>query len=585
MIKGNWDLTHIYKNTDEFNADLNKAREILNNIIGFKGKLNTPDNIIDYLKKEMVLSIIIEKLAVYSFCKKDDNGKDAVNVKNYSVADNFIAEVNEKLAFSKVELSKLDTKFLNKLKKDERFTDFDRMLEDVIRFKKHTLSEKEEQNLAQISAFNNTSDIFSVLSNLEMEHGYFIDENGEKIKLSPQNYNISMNSPSARVRRDVMQAYYGEYGKLKQTYAGLLSSHLKYQNYLAKTYKFKSVLDMKCYAEEVDPEIMMVNIKNVSSHKDLLHRYFKNKKKILGLDEFYTSDISTGVLNDDRKKITYEEAVDGIRNSLVILGEDYVQKFDEAVKNGWIDAFPRENKTSGGYTTGTYNEHPFILLNFDGTREWASALTHEFGHAMHSYYSAKNQPYPKYDYTLFVAEVVSLTNEILYNKYLLSKAETKEEKIRLLCEFLQLFELNVFDSSMLAEFELYIHDSLQAGEVLTAEEYSNKFKDLAMSYFGDGVKLCDNYEYGWCRKSHIYRDYYLYKYSMGLCTATAIASNMLSENGEEQVKKYRKFLTLGGSLDPISSLKVAGVDVKSDEIYNTAFGMFEEYLVELEKLI
>ncbi|MBQ7917589.1 MAG: oligoendopeptidase F family protein [Clostridia bacterium] len=579
-----WDLSKIYNSNDAFYSDLEKAKKMLVNLEKFRGKLNNADDIIAYFLAESELSIIIEKLAVFSFCKKDDNGKDNDNVKNYAVADNFIAEVNEKLAFSKTELAALETDFLSGLKNDERFKDYDRVLEDIIRFKAHTLTEKEEQNIAQISAFNNTNDIFSVLSNLEMEHGSFIDENGKEVKLSPQNYNLCMNSPDARVRKDVMEAYYGEYGKLKQTYAGLLSSHIKYQNYLAKTYKFKSVLDMKCYGEEVEPEIMMVNIKNVSSHKDLLHRYFKVKKKILGLDEFYTSDISTAILNEDKKKVTYEEAVEGIRNSLVVLGEDYAQMFEEAVKNGWIDAYPRENKTSGGYTTGTYHEHPYILLNFDGTREWASALTHEFGHAMHSYYSAKNQPYPKYDYTLFVAEVVSLTNEILYNKYLISKAETREEKMKLLAEFLQLFELNVFDSSMLAEFELFIHEKHQEGESLTAEDYSNKFKQLAESYFGKGVKLCKNYEYGWCRKSHIYRDYYLYKYSMGLCCACTIASNLLEDKSGESLAKYRKFLTLGGSLDPISSLKVAGIDVKSSEIYEKAFAMFESYLNELEKL-
>ena len=179
-----------------------------------------------------------------------------------------------------------------------------------------------------------------------------------------------------------------------------------------------------------------------------------------------------------------------------------------------------------------------------------------------------------------MAEVVSLTNEILYNKYLISKADTKEEKMKLLAEFLQLFELNVFDSSMLAEFELFIHEKHQEGESLTAEDYSNKFKELAQSYFGEGVKLCENYEYGWCRKSHIYRDYYLYKYSMGLCCACTIATNLLEDKTGESLAKYRKFLTLGGSMDPISSLEVAGINVKSSEIYGPAFAMFEVWAFE-----
>jgi len=185
---------------------------------------------------------------------------------------------------------------------------------------------------------------------------------------------------------------------------------------------------------------------------------------------------------------------------------------------------------------------------------------------------------------LFVAEIVSLLNEILYNRYLISKTTDKKEKMKLLAEFLQLFELNVFDSSMLAEFELFIHEQNQNGESVTAEDYTNKFKELAQRYFGKGVKLCKNYEYGWSRKSHIYRDYYLYKYSMGLCCACSLAEDILNDKTGESLKRYRKFLTLGGSMAPVEELKIAGLDVLSDEIYNKAFKMFENYLKNLENL-
>lgn len=584
MKTGFWDLTHLYKNNAEFEKDLKSAKKYLENIKKFKGKLNKSDVILDYFKQDTEMSVILEKLVVYAFCKKDDNGKDPQNTKNYEIINNLFSVVNEELAFAKVELSKLDEKFLNELKLNAEFSDFDRTIEDIIRYKAHTLPEKQEQAMARISAFSNADDIFKILSNLEMNHGSFVNENGEEIKLSPQNYNLLMNSPSQTTRKNVMETYYGEYGKLIQTYAGLLSSHIKYENFVAKEYGFDSVLDMKCYAEEVSKDVMLNNIKNVSSHKKSLQKYFLIKQKILGLKEFYTSDIGTQIYTDDGKLEDYGNVVKDIAESLKVLGNDYVEKFEYAVENGWIDAFTRENKTSGGYTISAYDSHPYILLNFDGTREWASALAHEFGHAMHSYYSAKSQPYAKADYTLFVAEIVSLLNEILYNKYLISKTTEKKEKMKLIAEFLQLFELNVFDSSMLAEFELFIHDEIQKGNSLTAEDFSNKFKGLAESYFGKNVKLCKNYEYGWSRKSHIYRDYYLYKYSLGLCTACALSEDILNDNTGKSLEKYKKFLTLGGSLDPISELKVAGIDILSDEIYNKAFKMFDSYLRVLEDL-
>lgn len=583
MIKTNWDLSHLYSSNEEFESDLKLAKKYQKNIEKFKGKLNNKDDILDYFRTDAELSKILEKLVVYAFCKKDDNGKDKQNIKNYEIINNYYSELGEKLAFAKVELSNLDERFLSDLKKDKCFKDFDRTIDDIIRYKKHTLSEKDEQRISKISGFSSTDDIFKVLSNLEMNHGSFIDENGKEVKLSPQNYNLCMNNPNPKIRRAVMEAYYEEYGKLIQTYSGLLTSHIKYENFLAKEYGFDSVLDMKCYGEEVDKNVMLNNIKNVSSHKDLLHRYFAVKKKILGLDEFYTSDISVQIFNDDKKMEDYNEVVKDISEAFKVLGNDYVQKFNEAVENGWIDAFPRENKTSGGYTISAFSSHPYILLNFDGTREWASALAHEFGHAMHSYYSANNQPFPKYDYTLFVAEIVSLLNEILYNNYLISKTTNKKEKMKLLAEFLQLFELNVFDSSMLAEFELYIHEKLAKGESLTSEDYSNKFKQLAQSYFGNDVKLTKNYEYGWSRKSHIYRDYYLYKYSLGLCCACSLAEDILTDKSGKSLENYKKFLTLGGSLDPVSELKIAGLDVLNDKIYDKAFKRFEAFLSELEK--
>ena len=586
MALGFWDLSHLYKTNADFLADFELAKKYLKNIVKFKGKLkkNNSDDVLEYFKLDTKMSVILEKLAVYAFCKQDDDGKNNESVKNYSMISDFFSKASEELAFAKTELASLDEKFLKSLILDVRFKDYDRTIEDVIRYKKHTLSEKEEQNLAMISAFNNTDDISSLLSNIEMNHGTIVDEEGKEVKLFPGNYNKFMNSPNAEFRKKVSETYLAEYGKLNQTFASLFTSHVKYQNYLAKCYGFKDVLDMKTYAEEVTPKIMHVNIQNVKKNINLLQEYFTLKKEILKLDKLCSSDIGVSLFNDTFKSISYEQAVADIRESFKVLGEDYVSMFDEAVGSGWIDAFPRENKKSGGYTTGTYNEHPYILLNFDGTMDWASAIAHEFGHAMHSYYSAKNQPYPKYEYTLFVAEVVSLTNEILYNKYLISKTSDKKMKMKLLADFLQLFHLNVYDSSMLAEFELFAHDKLQSGETLTAEDYNNKFVELSREYFGDTIELNDGYKFNWSRKSHIYRDYYLYKYSLGLSCACSISKRLLEPNNKDYLKNYKNFLSLGGSKDPISSLKVAGIDVLDAQIYDDAFSMFKQYLNELKKL-
>ena len=315
----------------------------------------------------------------------------------------------------------------------------------------------------------------------------------------------------------------------------------------------------------------------------MLQEYFELKKDFLKLDTFYSCDISAGFSNK-KESISYEEAVNNVKNSFAPLGNDYVEMFEKAVNEGWIDALPRDKKASGGYTISSFGSHPYILLNFDGTESWASAIAHEFGHAMHSYYSESTQPYSKAQYTIFVAEVASLTNEILYINYRLKNEEDRLKKIQIISEFLQVFYLNVFDASLLAEFELFVHDELQKGVSLTAEELNNKYLELNKKYFANKVVLTDEYVYNWSRKHHIFRDYYLYKYSTGFVAASVVAQKIMNDETGAYLSKYKKFLSLGGSIDPVSSLKVAEVDILSSDTYEIAFNLFEKYLNELKKL-
>ena len=586
MAKTVWDLTHLYKDNDEFLSDFENAKKILKNLEKFKNKLLKNDKkiIFDYLMQDVKLSLIVEKLAVYARTRVDENGKEDTNLKNYQKINNFCSEANKKLAFAKTEMSKLDDKFLRELSKDETFADFDRYFEEIIRMKKHTLSEKDEKLVASLSGFCIADDIYSLLTNIEMDHGEFFDENGKKIKLSTGNFNFYMRSASQDTRKRVLEEYLEKYGKFNLTIANLYFSHVKCVNFLAETYGYKSAREMFAYEEEVDSKIMIKNIERVSNRVKLLQRYFKTKQKILNVDEFYVSDIFAELFAENSNILSYDEAVCDIKNALKPLGEDYTQMFETAVDSGWIDVYPKENKTSGGYTISAYSCHPYILLNFDGTEYWKSAIAHEFGHAMHSYYSAKSQPYAKHNYTIFVAEVASLTNEILLSYYMLQKETDKQKKMKILSEFLQLFYLNVFNSTMMSEFEIFVHETLQNGEELSSGELCIKFKELCIKYFGKNVIINKNFEYDWCRKPHFFMNYYLYKYSTGLISACAVANKILSDKTGEYVKKYKKFLSIGGSLDPVTSLKQAEVDILSEKTYDLAFELFEQYLKQLESL-
>jgi oligoendopeptidase F len=587
MVCTNWDLSQIYSSNEEFKKDLENVKKMLKNLEKYKNKLNKNDKkiILKYFKDDTEFGIILEKLAVYARVKIDDNGKDEDAIKNYAEINGLFAQMGQKLAFVKTELASLSDEFLIEMQKDKDFKDFDREIEDILRHKKHTLSEEKESLIASISDFNNTDDIFDTLSDVEMDHGEFIDKNGEVHKLTTGNFSSFLKSKDQNERKKIYSAYLGKYKELNLTLGNLYLSHVKYVNFLAKVHEFNSAKEMLAFNEEVDPNIMETNIKNVYSNVGLLQEFFKLKKKTLGLDEFYVSDIYASMTNTFEDKIDYSTAVQDVKSSFLVLGQDYVDVFEKALSEGWIDAFPRENKASGGYTIHTFSIHPYILLNYDETAHWKSAIAHEFGHAMHSYYSAQSQPYAKSNYTIFVAEVASLTNEILLTNYELEKEENKEKKIAIISEFLQNFYLNVFNSSMLAEFEIYVHESLQNGEVVSPSDLNKKYVELANKYFGNSVKLNDEYAYDWCRRSHFFRDYYLYKYSTGFICASAISKKILDDKTGEYVKKYKKFLSLGGSKDPVSSLLEADVDILSGATYKLAFDLFAKYLNELKKLL
>lgn len=585
MVKTTWDLSQIYKTNEDFMQDFEKVKVLAERIEKYKGSLNKRDKetLLSFFKLEDEFMTIFEKLAVYVHCKNDDDGKNPDNVKNYALIWDYDSKVSEKISFVKCELSSLDEEFLCELHSDENFRDYTRQIEALIREKKHTLDEHDEQMLAMVSGFMSNGNIYSSLSDIEMNHGTVTSEEGKEIKLDQSTYSKLLKSKNQDFRKYVMETYLGEYKRLNLTISGLYISNVKHTNFIAKMRKYKSALDMSTYEEQVDANICKKNIEYVCAKTNLLQEYFKTKKEILGLNKFYTSDINAD-LPFDNKTIDFNDAVEDIYQAFAPLGEDYQSMFKKALEDGWIDALPRENKASGGYTIHTYLIHPYILLNYDGTNYWKSAIAHEFGHAMHSYYSAKSQPYAKSDYTIFVAEVASLTNEILLSEYMLRKETDKNAKMQIISDFLSLFYLNVYNSSMLAEFEIYAHESLDKGESLTGTDLTNKFAQIFKRYFGDSVEFTENFEYDWERKSHIFRDYYLYKYSTGLISACAIASNILSDKTGEFVKKYKQFLSLGDSLDPVASLKVAGIDIESEKTYEFAFNMFEDYLKNLKTI-
>ena len=591
MIKTKWDLSQIYANWNEFDLDFKKVKSYLPEYLSLKGKFVNGDKevLLKYFKLDEKNDPLLEKLAVYARCKKDENAQDVESSRRYMAINDYFAYYCEQVAFVKCELSNLDEDFLTSLLSDPDFNDYSRSINSIIRQKRHIPTERENQLIASMSSFSDYHDTFSTLVDIEMHFDDVEDENGNKISLHNGNYNFLLKNPNQAFRKRVMDTYLEEFNRFKLTISNLYISNVKYKNLIAKLSKFDSVLEMDADGDEITKDIMINNKTYVEKNAKLLQRFFDIKKKYLGLEKFYASDIYAELVSDTesketQEKLRFEDCIDDIFASYKPLGIDYQLMFKKALDEGWFDVYPDPNKANGGYTISTYLIHPYILLNFDGTEHWKSAITHEFGHAMHSYFSTKAQPYAKSGYTIFIAEVASLTNEVLLSKYLLEKETDRLKKIKIISNFLSLFYLNVFNTSILSEFEYFAHTKISEGVSLSAEDLSNEFLSICKRYFGDSVVINDNFKYDWERKSHIFRDYYVYKYSTGLVSACAIASKILSDKTGEYTNKYLKFLEIGDSASPLESLAVAEIDITKEETYNYAFSIFEEYVKMLEEL-
>lgn len=377
---------------------------------------------------------------------------------------------------------------------------------------------------------------------------------------------------------------YDTYGSFKNTFASTLSGEVKSHNFNAKVRNYESARQAALDNNHIPEEVYDNLIEAVHEKLPLLHRYTKLRKKILGVDELHMYDLYTPLVKDVKMPVTYDEAKKYVQEGLKPLGEDYADILEEAFGKRWIDVEENKGKRSGAYSSGTYGTNPYILLNWQDDVNNTFTLAHELGHSVHSYYSRKNQPFRYGNYSIFVAEVASTTNEALLNDYLLKHLDDEKEKLYILNHFLEGFRGTVFRQTMFAEFEHDIHVLAQNGEALTADRLTEVYYDLNKKYYGEDVVSDEKIGLEWARIPHFYMNYYVYQYATGYSAATALSKQIL--DGEEgAVDRYLGFLKSGSSEDPIDVLKKAGVDMTHKQAILDALDVFEEKLTEMEELL
>ena len=481
------------------------------------------------------------------------------------------------------ELTALDQSVLSAFVSDEDLKDYDYFLKGIIKEKEHVLSENEEKLLAESAeVLSSFKDIFTKIDNADLNLGFVYGKEG-KIPLSHGIYGVLMHGEDRKLRKKAFDKYYGAYVSLINTISATYYGSVKKDVFYARARKFNSALDSALFSEDVERSVYENLISTVKEALPSLHEYMAEKKRLLGYDKMYMYDVYVPVTEGAELKLDYEDAYDLVVKGLKPLGEEYRDLLLKAKNERWIDVYESAGKRSGAYSVAVYDTHPYVLLNYQKTTHDVFTIAHEMGHSIHSYFANRTQCYSKADYKIFVAEVASTVNEVLLIRYLLNTEKDKKLKKYLLSYLLEMIRTTLFRQTQFAEFEDFSHKTVESGQPLTKENLSKEYLRLNKEYYGDAVISEGDIQYEWARIPHFYRAFYVYKYATGIISALSIADKILTE-GQPAVEKYFEFLSSGGASDPVSLLKIAGVDLTKKEPFYQAFKVFSDTLNEFKSL-
>lgn len=583
--KDTWDLEVIYKNEEEFMKDYNSLKEEEKEILNYKGKLlKDAKTLLEFLELTDKLDRKLYKLYYYAHLSFDVDTTNTKSQELVGLVTKLMVETSSMSSFVDPELLKGDYQTIEKFYKDEpKLLKYKYNLERLYRFKSHTLSEDEEKILSTLGdSLGASEDIYEALTDSDMKFGN-INVDGEEIEFTESNYSTFIESSNREVRKQAFDILFNTYSKYKNTIANTFKYNIEVNSKLAKLRNYNSSIESSLYADNIQVEVYDNLIKTVRKNLDTLYDYYALKKEALGLDELHLYDVYASMVSEVDKKYTFDEAKDIVLEGLSVLGDDYHQKLERAFKERFIDIYNNQGKRGGAYSSGFYDTNPYILLNFEGTYNDVTTLSHELGHSMHTLYSCENNPFNTSSYQIFVAEVASTVNELILVKYLLKKTEDKKEKLFLLNKLLELFKGTIYRQTMFAEFEKEMAEDSENGTILTNEYLSQAYYKLVKDYFGERVVCDDLIKYEWMRIPHFYYNFYVYKYAIGLSAACKIVHD-IETKGEEAVSKYLSFLKTGGSMDPADELLVCDVDIKNPQFIEDAIMMFKEAIEEFQEI-
>ncbi len=582
-----WRLEDIYDDEAKWEDDLKKVYEVNKTIASYQGKLSDgAENLLALMKANEEQTLLIGAIYGYAHMRED---QDTANSKYQAMKQRAMSayvDSAEKSAFMSPEILELsDEKLEEYYKACPDLDRYKRLIREIRRLKDHMLSSEMEQLLASAGEVKDASQkAYGMLSNADLKFPSVKDSEGKEVTLSNGRFVPTQMSKDRVLRKASFEAFYGRYEEFKNTWAAMYDGEVKGRIFEAKARKYNSAFEAAVDGNDVSPAVCDSLFESIHDNMDKMHRYVSLRKKLLGVDELHMYDVYVPMLADFDMKVTYDEAKELSLKALKPLGDDYLEVVKEAYENRWIDVVENEGKRGGAYSSGVYGVHPYMLLNYNDTLDDVFTLVHEMGHSMHTWYSEKAQTVIDSDYKIFVAEVASTTNEVLLYHYMKDNAKSKEEKAFIINHFLDSFKGTMFRQTMFEEFERKTCEMAEAGTPLTAESLYDVYLELNKQYFGKDMISDKEIGWEWCRIPHFYYNFYVYQYATSFAAAVAIADRILKE-GAPAVEQYKKFLSSGCTQDPVSLLRIAGVDLTTKAPIDAALAVFGEAISEMEEIV
>ncbi|MEO1970954.1 MAG: oligoendopeptidase F [Pirellulaceae bacterium] len=586
-VENTWDPASLFRDDKAWSADLAVLKEKIEGYAQFQGKLaDSAKSLADCLSFDVEVDRLADRLGVYAYLKSTEDQTDSAYQEMMGRYQHLATDASQKASFIRPELMAISDEQMEQMTSDEALAPYRLLLERILRYKRHTLTTNEERLLAMQGEMAQTaSQAFRQLHDADLKFGTVVDEQGRQVDLSHATLSQLLESPSREVRSTAFHQYYVQFTDHEHVLAATLNGSIQGDVYYARARGYEGCLQQALFADNVPLSVYDGLIDAVRANLPALHKYYDLRRRKMGLEEIHHYDTYVPILADRRQQRKWNVAVEQIIESLQPLGEEYTRVLESGLRSRWCDRYPNQGKQSGAFSYGVYDSDPFIMINYkEDVLDDVFTLAHEAGHSMHTYLSAKTQPYVYYNYTIFVAEVASTFNEQLLSKHLMAQAESEQERAYLINRELDNIRGTIFRQTMFAEFEKITHAMIEQGEPLTVATFKDVYGELLDAYFGPDFAIDDELPLECFRIPHFYRSFYVYKYATGMSAAIALSQRVL-DGGETELADYLNFLESGCSKYPLDLLRGAGVDMEKPDAVATALQRFDRLVDELDQLL